>query len=65
MTEGPRFVVTLRPVRDPVHPHRERPVSIRLRAFLKVALRAFGLRAVDVREIPPAAPADGKTGDQR
>jgi hypothetical protein len=33
------------------------PAVIRLRSFLKVALRAFGLRAVAVEELPgPAEP---------
>jgi hypothetical protein len=53
MNDGPLYRVTFRPVRDPAP--RERPVSIRLRLFLKAALRAFGLRAVSVDEVQPGA----------
>jgi hypothetical protein len=49
--DGPRYLVTLRPVRDAIHSGRERPVTIRLRLLLKVALRSYGLRAEAVEEI--------------
>jgi hypothetical protein len=39
------YVITLRASKGTV------PVEIRLRQLLKIALRAFNLRAVDVREI--------------
>lgn len=45
-----QFVVTLTPLPGPVAP------VIRLRSFLKLALRLFGLRAVEVAEIGQDAP---------
>jgi hypothetical protein len=46
------YRVTLRPL-----PSDGRPPTIRLRLFLKVALRAFGLRAVEVEEVSAIAAA--------
>jgi hypothetical protein len=43
--EGRDCRVTLRPLRSDV------PAVVRLRRFLKLALRAFGLRAVEVAEV--------------
>ena len=49
MPESARYRVELRAVGpDDV------PVVIRLRRLLKVALRAFGLRAVKVEQVEPA-----------
>ncbi len=42
-----QFTLTLRPL-----PHAV-PVDVRLRRLLKTALRSFGFRAVDVREVSP------------
>ena len=46
----PTFLLTLQPARgrDGIHG---------LRALLKIALRKFGLRAIAVREMPPAKSA--------
>jgi hypothetical protein len=40
------------------------PATIRLKRFLKLALRAFGLRCVAVEEIPGLQPRYGKFGQQ-
>jgi len=44
--EVPSYVVTLRPLKDDSDPKGVR----RLRGLLKVALRRFGLRCVEVKE---------------
>ena len=49
MPEPGRFLVELQAV-GPDHV----PVVVRLRRLLKVALRAFGLRAVKVEQVEPA-----------
>jgi hypothetical protein len=54
VTDEPLYRVTLRPVADPVPGGR--PVEVRLRWFLKTALRSFGLRAVAIEEVPSAGP---------
>jgi hypothetical protein len=46
----PDIRITLRPKPDAV------PSNIRLRRLLKLALRAFGLVCVDVREVPAETP---------
>jgi hypothetical protein len=37
----------------------EVPANIRLRTFLKRALRSFGIRCVSISEVPPATLTDG------
>jgi hypothetical protein len=49
---GPNYRVTLRPL-----PNRQAPPIIRLRQFLKAALRSYGFQAVAVEELP----APGRT----
>jgi hypothetical protein len=48
------YLLVLRPVPDAC------PVAVRLRRLLKAALRAFGLKVIDLRELPrdqgPAPP---------
>ena len=60
MTEGPRFQVVLRVVKDPLTTRPERPVAVRLRAFLKTALRAWGLKCESIAEVKPPTEADRK-----
>jgi hypothetical protein len=38
------------------------PAVVRLRRFLKCALRAYGLRCVEIIEVPVAAPAGERDG---
>jgi hypothetical protein len=59
MSDGSEFLVRLRPVRDPIRTFPARSVSIRLRLFLKLALRAFGLKAVSIEELAPEKPNAG------
>jgi hypothetical protein len=47
MSEPTDYRVVLRPL-----PGDGRPVAIRLRQFLKVTLRSFGLRTVAVEVVP-------------
>jgi hypothetical protein len=56
----PDYLIRIRVVRDPVP--GDRPVSIRLRWFLKAALRAYGLKAVSIEEVPAREPA-GHVGE--
>jgi hypothetical protein len=49
MDAGPDYFVVLRP-----EPGSAPPI-VRLRRFLKLALRLYGLRAVDYRELRPAS----------
>jgi hypothetical protein len=53
--DAPDYQITLRPEPGPV------PAIVRLRKFLKAALRTYGLRCVDMAEVTPAKPpADTK-----
>jgi hypothetical protein len=54
----PRYVVTLDVLPDAV------PGPIRLRTFLKSALRSCRLRAIEVREVPAPRPNAEKIVDQ-
>jgi hypothetical protein len=56
MADGPHYRVTLRPLPD------QTPEPIRLRHFLKAALRQWGLRAVAVEEVPAKAPGVAPDG---
>jgi hypothetical protein len=38
------------------------PAVVRLRRFLKAALRAYGLRCIEVVEVPAAPPAGERDG---
>lgn len=41
---------------DAASPHETRPPEIRLRAVLKLLLRGYGLRCVDIRPAVPDEP---------
>jgi hypothetical protein len=59
MDDKPTYQVTLQALPSSV------PARIRLRRFLKTALRAFALRAVSVRELPAGgAGAAGERGPE-
>lgn len=53
MTTKPTFSLTLTALGDD-----SRPATVRLRTLLKIALRAFRLRCVEVREIEPTLPKE-------
>jgi hypothetical protein len=53
--ESLTFRITLQAERSPV------PAAVRLRRFLKAALRTYGLRATEVAEIP-LSPDNGADG---
>ena len=56
MTTRERFILTLEVSRpDPL----DRTPSVRLRQLLKIALRKFGLRCVECRQIDVPATATG------
>jgi hypothetical protein len=64
MDVQPDYRILLRPVQD------ECPAAVRLRRLLKVALRAFGLRYIDLEEVPARPPesdagASGGVGTPR
>lgn len=46
MNSNESYVIT---IRDAATRHETRPVSIRVRSLLKLMLRGFGLRCVDIR----------------
>ncbi|MBV9126337.1 MAG: hypothetical protein JO112_23560 [Planctomycetes bacterium] len=46
-SQEPEYLVRLKALPGPV------PGPIRLRKFLKAALRSFGLKCLDVSEVPP------------
>ena len=48
--DNPKFALTLQSVPGDV------PAIIRLRKFLKMALRSYGLRCTEIREIPEPEP---------
>lgn len=54
MPEQPDYRLTVRPI-GPADP----PPAIRLRRFLKLALRGFGLKCIDVEEVTPTAKVTG------
>ena len=53
MTTEPLYILTLRPLRDPLQALGHRPVPIRLRWLMKMALRVYGFQAVSVAEVEP------------
>ena len=56
-----QFAITLKDDRnDPAQP----PVEIRLRRFLKAALRSYGLRCTSIQERPPETPARDRATQQ-
>ena len=59
-SSSPDYAVVLRPLPSKV------PATARLRRFLKAALRAYGLRAVSVVEVPASFPgAKEETAGER
>jgi hypothetical protein len=56
VSDRPTYVLTLRAEAGAV------PAAVRLRGLLKVVLRAFGFRCVEVREVTAAVPPSGPGG---
>lgn len=56
MTAPGRFILILEPSPAGKDQHGRDP-AYRLRGLLKIALRSFGLRCVDVRPADPATPS--------
>ncbi len=58
MLDRETYVIT---ICDAANRHETRPISIRLRTLLKLMLRGFGIRCVDIRPAGSVAkPTSGK-----